>query len=281
MRLAISQIAWDVAEDEAVAALLKRYRIDAIDTAPGKYFPDPKNADAAAIAVVRDWWAVRNIEITGMQALLFGTTGLNLFGTPEVQQAMLDQLEAVCRIAAGLGAPRLVFGSPKNRDRSGLSDQQAADIALPFFRRLGDIAAAHGVVICLEPNPACYACNFMTSADETASMVRRVDHPGIRMQLDTGAIAINGEDADALIAAHAPLIGHIHASEPQLVPLGDDALTPHGRIAAAVAAALPAHVVSIEMLATKDEPHLQSIERALQAAIRHYRPQQAAQGETA
>ena len=140
MRLAISNIAWDTAEDEAIATLLHRFGVDAIDVAPGKYFPDPAKATDEAIARVKRWWAERGIEITGMQGLLFGTTGLNVFGPPEAQDAMLQHLTAVCHIGAGLGAKRLVFGSPKNRDRTGLSDQEAMDVAVPFFRRLGDIA---------------------------------------------------------------------------------------------------------------------------------------------
>ncbi|MGM1231309.1 sugar phosphate isomerase/epimerase, partial [Escherichia coli] len=73
---------------------------------------------------VRQWWADQGIEITGMQALLFGTTGLNVFGDNKSQEALLEHMRAVCHIGAGLGAIRLVFGSPKNRDRSGLSDTQ-------------------------------------------------------------------------------------------------------------------------------------------------------------
>jgi hypothetical protein len=34
---------------------------------------------------------------------------------------------------------------------------------------------------------------------------------------------------------------------------------------------LPSHVVSIEMVATKDESHVISIERALKVATQHYR----------
>jgi hypothetical protein len=113
MRLAISNIAWDVSEDLAVAKHLNKFDIDAIDIAPGKYFPDPTDAKDADIESVRRWWAEHGIEITGMQALLFGTTGLNVFGDSQSQAAMLTHLTAVCRIGAGLGATRLVFGSPK------------------------------------------------------------------------------------------------------------------------------------------------------------------------
>lgn len=271
MRLAISNIAWDVAEDEAVAELLQRYQVDAIDIAPAKYFPQPAKATAAEMGRVKDWWAARGIEITGMQALLFGTTGLNVFGRPELQDTLLQHLEAVCRIGAGLDAPRIVFGSPKNRDRSGLSDDETMAVAVSFFRRLGDIAASHGVMICLEPNPTSYGANFMTTSAETAHVVAQIAHPAICMQFDTGALAINGEDPVAVLQGYAGMIGHIHASEPNLVPLGDGA-TDHGAMLQALAPCLPNHLVTIEMLATQNEPHLVSIERALRVAIEHYRP---------
>jgi sugar phosphate isomerase/epimerase len=270
MRLAISNIAWDIAEDETIAKLLQRHGIDAIDVAPGKYFPRAARATDAEIGQVRSWWGQRGIEITGMQALLAGTTGLNLFGPPEIQEAMLQHLDAVCRIGAGLGAPRLVFGSPKNRDRSGLNDMEMMVKAIGFFRRLGDIAAFHKVMICLEPNPACYGANFMTTSGETAQVVEQVAHSAIRMQLDTGAMAINGEDPTAVLRVSAKLIGHIHASEPNLLPLGGGGVK-HAEAAEAMEQQLSNHVVSVEMLATKDEPHEVSIERALNVAIRHYR----------
>ena len=275
MRLSISNIAWDVAEDEQVSLLLARAGIDAIDIAPGKYFPDPAKARDTDIASVRRWWADKGIEIIGMQALLFGTTGLNVFGSRDVQQTLLDHLSAVCRIGAELGATRLVFGSPKNRDRSGLSDQETLHTAVTFFRQLGDVAQQYNVIFCLEPNPPCYGANFMTTSAETADIVASVDHPAIKMQLDTGALTINGEDVELVLASSAQLIGHIHASEPDLMPLGDRE-TDHRAIHEALQRYLPHHIVAIEMVATKNEQHWTSIERALATAIENYRPKSGA-----
>jgi D-psicose/D-tagatose/L-ribulose 3-epimerase len=270
MRLAISNIAWEVAEDDSIAGVLQRYKVDAIDIALGKYFSKPDLATSSEIANVRRWWEGRGIEITGMQALLFGTTGLNVFGPPATQEATLKRLGAVCRIGGLMGATRMVFGSPKNRDRSGLSDQEVMDVAVPFFRRLGDIAQSYGVLICLEPNPPCYGANFMTTSAETSMVVEQVSHPAIRMQLDTGALTINDEDPVLVLQECAILVGHVHASEPELLPLGDGK-TDHGKVFSALAQHLPDHVVTIEMLATKNEPHDVSIERALSVAIQYYR----------
>lgn len=270
MRLAISNIAWDIAEDTSVAKLLGKFGVDAIDVAPGKYFPDPANAKDEDIANVRRWWADHGIKITGMQALLFGTTGLNVFADSKSQEAMLEHLRAVCRIGAGLGATRLVFGSPKNRDRLGLSDAQALEKAVSFFRRLGNTAQEHGVIVCLEPNPTRYGANFMTTSAETAHVVAAVGHEAIRMQFDTGALTINGESPEAVLECSSRFIGHVHASEPDLVPLGDGE-TDHELMHKALSQHLPEHLVSIEMVATQGEPHLQSIERALVCAVECYR----------
>ncbi|MGC2457312.1 MAG: sugar phosphate isomerase/epimerase family protein [Gallionellaceae bacterium] len=270
MRLAISNIAWDTSEDEEIAQMLKRYGVDAIDIAPGKYFPEPDKATDEEIVRVKHWWAARGIEITGMQALLFGTSGLNVFGPAEARDALLQRLSAVCLIGAGLGATRLVFGAPKNRDRNGLNDNQVMEIAIPFFRQIGNVAQACGVIFCLEPNPPRYGANFMTTSAETAEVVRKVAHPAIRMQLDTGAMTINREDPVMVLHSNATLIGHVHASEPDLVPLGDGVVD-HATMAENLRQQLPEHIVTIEMLATNEEPHLVSVERALRVAVRHYR----------
>ena len=270
MRLALSHIAWDAGEDEEIARLLRRYQVDAIDIAPGTYFPDPGEASDKDLLRVRQWWMDRGVEITGMQALLFGAPALNLFGEINVRENMLQRLASVCRVGAGVGATRLVFGSPRNRDRTGLSDERVLEVAIPFFSRLGDIAESFGVTICLEPNPPRYGANFMTTASATAAVVTQVDHPAIRMQFDTGALTINEEDPGAVLQEHAALVGHVHASEPDLVPLGDGA-TQHACMAESLRRYLPNHVVTIEMVATKQEPHLASIERAIRVAVSHYR----------
>ena len=221
MRIAISNIAWDVSEDEQISKLLSKYQVDAIDIAPGKYFPNPAKATREDIAKVKSYWTGKGIEIIGMQSLLFGTQGLNVFGSKKSQQAMLDHLSEVARIAMGIGATRLVFGSPKNRDREGLTDEQTLIIAKDFFTKLGNIANEYGIIFCLEPNPICYGANFMISARETFDAVSAINHPAIKMQLDTGAITINQESISEVLAYSLNQIGHVHVSEPGLAVVGD------------------------------------------------------------
>ncbi|MBF1259544.1 MAG: sugar phosphate isomerase/epimerase, partial [Lautropia mirabilis] len=223
MRLGLTNLAWDPSQDEAVAGLLARLGVDAIDVAPSKYFSDVAAVCEAEVRRVRDWWADRGIEITGMQSLLYGTQGLNLFGPPDVQQRMLAYLAAVCRVGAWLGATRLVFGSPANRNRAGLTDAEAWARALEFFGRLAEVAAEAGVTICLEGVHPHYGANFMTDTASSLRMAQALNHPSVGIVLDTAVVQLNGEDIEALLAEGAAWVRHIHASEKDLVPLGQPA----------------------------------------------------------
>lgn len=269
MRISISNIAWDAPEDEAVAQCLRAYALDAIDVAPSKYFADFAAVRERDLVRVREAWRVRGCDIVGMQSLLYGSVGLNLFGPAEVRARMLDHLDAVCRIGAGLGARRLVFGSPTNRDRSGLDDAQVEAAASGFLRALGEIAAAHEVMICLEPNPTAYGANFMTTSAETAAVVRRVAHPSVRMQLDLGAVSMNGEDLEQVVHDHVPLIGHVHISEPHLRPLQDRDL--HARYGAVLRECFAADAVATIEMRRDAADSLGAVERALQIATECYR----------
>ena len=49
MRISISNIAWEVEDDERIVQLLHKYGVDAIDVAPSKYFSDCKTVSDAQV----------------------------------------------------------------------------------------------------------------------------------------------------------------------------------------------------------------------------------------
>lgn len=267
--ISISNIAWDVSLDERVAELLDAHEISKIDIAPPKYFSDPCRTSQGGILKVKEFWSKKGITPIGMQSLLFGTQGLNVFGSSDIQEKLLLHLSHICRIGALLGARKLVFGSPKNRDRGHLSDTETDAQAIKFFRRLGDIAQEHDVILCLEPNPICYQANFMTNSLETVEVVRKINHKHIGMQLDIGAMQINDEAVDETIAEVAPWIQHIHISEPQLVPL-DINNKFHHDAAKAIHSHLPDMPMTIEMLTTNSTVSLEEIEQSIQVMEQVY-----------
>lgn len=269
VRLSISNIAWRPEEDSTIASLLHQKGVDSIDVAPSKYFSSFKNVNGRQIADVRNWWADEGIEIIGMQSLLYGTKGLNLFADPKVQSEMLDHLERVCFIGENLGAKYLVFGSPRNRDCSIVDKDDIDRIAADFFQRLGDIANLYSVVICLEPNPVEYGANFMTSTLEAARIVRLTNHSSIKMQLDTGAMLMNDEDSSDFLDTIVDLIGHIHLSEPHLKRLGASG-DGHKTHALQINEHLANRDVTIEVVGSNEHSNLDLVERSIMFAQQEY-----------
>lgn len=245
--ISISNIAWETEQDDEIKNILADQDIHYIDVAHSKYFNSPSDLKKSDIEHIKKKWNLCDISIYGMQSLMYGTQDLNMFGSKSCQNKMLLHLKDVCYIAENLGARKLVFGSPRNRDRSTVPTSQVEEIAVNFFNQLGDIAKFHQVTICLEPNPTCYNSNFMTNSYETHHIVEKTNHPNIKMQLDIGAMMLNSEPIFQTIEKIKNQIHHIHISEPKLAPLNINNSF-HISAAQAISKLIPELPLTIEML---------------------------------
>jgi sugar phosphate isomerase/epimerase len=227
-RLAISNIAWAPREEAAVLGLLEALGVRGLEIAPGLSFSeeaDPLEPSPASVSRLRSRVEEHGIELISMQSLLFGVSGAALFEGEVGREQLIAGVKRAIALAAKLGIGNLVFGSPAaRRIPKGMSRTQAGAIAIETFRRLGDCAAAAGTKLAIEPNPEAYGCNYLTSIGEVARAVRDVGHPAVTINFDLGALAMNGEQAEAgrWFAELRGLVGHVHVSEPQLQPAPRD-----------------------------------------------------------
>lgn len=265
--LAVSHIAWQPPDDDAVASLMRRYGISGLEVTPSAVMA--AGQAAKDMAAYRDRWAARGITIVAMQALFFDCPPSALFSGPTLRQAMHDQLCRAIEVAAAVGARRLVFGAPGRRRRGPLSDRRAGDIAIPFFQRIGALAAGHGVMLCIEPNPARYGCDFITRLDEGLDLVAAVASPGFGLHGDAAAITLEEANPAATLVRTAPVLAHFHASEIDLQPYGSGTVDQR-KMAADLKAGGYVHWVSIEM--RRPERGLPAIEAAFRQAAACYRP---------
>ena len=257
MKLSVSQLGWpsSITNREA-AVMLMRNGIYHVDILPGKY--------ASAAEALVDFIPV-GVGIVGAQSLLFGCTD-NIFGTDQERDAIAERLERVFKLCSEAGARNLTFGSPKNRDKRDYTDAVARSIATSYFQRIAKIAAKYGVVLCLEPNPTIYGCNFMTTTEEAASIVRAVDHPNVQLQIDLGCITANGENLLDICRRWHGIVGHIHISEPHLAPIQDHNGR-HGRYAKILNQYFPERTATIEVIHKSDG---QTIEESIATAKAYY-----------
>jgi sugar phosphate isomerase/epimerase len=248
--LAISNIAWPEAEDEAALALAASSGFTALELAPAKAFGAWATMDPAGVRGVAACLAARGLPVVALQGIVFGIAGAKLFGSREEQAALARHLRFVARIGGACGGVPCVFGAPGLRDPGQRSPTDARTMAAAFFAAVAPAFAAEGASLALEAIPVDYGCRFVTSTAAAIELVREVATPGFGLQIDTGTMLTNAEDP-ALLARAAPLAVHCHASVPGLGPVA-----PHAAALAPLAAALRAagwrRIVSVEMRASPD-----------------------------
>lgn len=192
-RLCISNIGFDA----SWGAMLQRYRVRALETAP---------------ALIRD----DGTAYVSCQSILYNRPDLNLFSGAPFFTHLIEILEQCRKHRIGV----IVFGSPKQRtppvglDLLDLLD--SLDLH-EYFYSIGEICSDFGVTFCLEPNARDYGNTWLTTAREVCAFVRAVDHPHVRMNYDTGNALMESElEVDM---SWIPYIGHVQVSNRHLLPL--------------------------------------------------------------
>jgi len=224
MILAMSNIAWPAELTLAAYAAMTGTGVDGLEIAPGLLFSgskDPFRPTQAEIGRAMADITSAGLRLVSMQSLLYGLEGAELFGDADARARFLQGMNRAVDLAGELGIPNLVFGSPKQRVvparmTTPVAEQEATDL----FLKLDERAAAARMVISIEANPRAYGTNFLNTHEQAAAFVTRVSHPSIRLVLDLGAVALNGESVGEL--ARRPevmhLVNHVHVSEPNLLP---------------------------------------------------------------
>lgn len=156
--------------------------------------------------------AVRSLALpTEALAVLF-PGDMPLTG-PAANEREIDQyIATVCRRAAVLGITRIVFGSGAARKVPEGFDKRAAEAQLiGHMKRWGAMLAAAKVLLVLEPlNKG--ETNIVNSVTEGAALVRRVDHPSVRLLADTYHMSTEHESPQAIVDAGG-LIRHVHTAQ--------------------------------------------------------------------
>lgn len=268
MKLAVSNIAWSRHDDPTIFAMLRELGVKGIEIAPTMVWPRWQGAEPSAAEAYRRRLAAEGFEVPALQAILFGKEELQLF-LPERRHQLMDHFAKVAGLAEGLGAKILVFGSPKNRRRGNLTSREAFSRAANLLAEIGEICAARGVFLGIEPNPVEYGCDFITNVADAKELLELTNHPHVRLHLDAGGMALTeGNNIGGAIASAGGFI-HYHASEPMLADFTQPAVD-HAAAGESLRRMGYAHWISIEM--RRSEPESATIRNAVRQVQDAYFP---------
>jgi sugar phosphate isomerase/epimerase len=203
---------WPFAES---CKAMRRAGYAGIEIAPFTLAEDPATISAAARREYRDAMESEGLVFAGLHWLMVSPKGLHVT-TPDkaLRERSWNHIRNLIDLCADLGPDGvMVFGSPQQRGSTGGLDAAAATANfVEGLRSVASHAQARGVSILLEAlSPS--QCDVMTTLDEAAALVRRIDQPAIRTMFDTHNAVDEKEAHATLVDRHFELIRHIHVNE--------------------------------------------------------------------
>lgn len=118
----------------------------------------------------------------------------------------------------------LILG--EGRQLNGVPPERAWISCHAFLERLLPRIEEHGTTLCFEPLGGA-AAGFCHSARDCRIMATAVDHPSFGLQLNSAALAENGESGHAIFSAIYGRLEHFAINEPRHALLGESGQVDH------------------------------------------------------
>lgn len=225
MKYAVSNIALPAFDHAAELGRLAGFGISAVEVAPSRIWHDTwRGLTNADVAAYRRDIEDAGLKVVGLHSLFFDHPELGLFKEPSARTESLDFLTHLSGVCRDLGGRTLIYGG--GRRRGAVSEAEARRETVAFFGELCQRIGDHGTCFCFEPlGPK--DTDFINSALESFAIAEQINHPAVRVQLDTKALVENNEAVAATFTAVAPMLVHYHANEPGLNVLGSSGTIDH------------------------------------------------------
>ena len=212
MKLSISNIGWSGENDLVVYQMMKDMGFKGLEIAPTRIFPEnPYDRLGEADKWSKDIKKKYGFAIPSMQSIWYGRSE-KIFGSEEDRSALIAYTKKAIVFAETIGCGNLVFGCRRNRS---IPDDGDIEIAISFFKEIGDYAYEHHTVVAMEANPPIYNTNYINETKSAIALIEKVESDGFKLNLDIGTMIANEEDVSVLYGKEC-LINHVHVSEPGL-----------------------------------------------------------------
>jgi hydroxypyruvate isomerase len=191
----------------------------------------PAAARAAGFDAIEFWWPfdvaqpddqavaafVAAIEDAGVQLV-----GLNFFAgdMPGGDRGVVSwpgregEFKASVDIAIGI-AKKLgcrAFNALYGNRIDGVDPAEQDAVAVENLRFAADAAAAIGATVLIEPVSGAPKYPLLT-AEHALAVIEEVGKPNVRLLADLYHLSVNGDDVDAVIAAHTDQVGHVQIAD--------------------------------------------------------------------
>lgn len=168
-----------------------------------------------------DWPKLREtIQDAGLKVTISGAFGASRDISSEdaaIRQQGLQYIKDCVEIAAFMGSP--IFGGPlysavgKTRFISEEQKKQERQWCVENLLEASNFAQGHGIILGLEPLNR-FESDMVNTADQALSLVKEVNHPNLKIQLDTFHCNIEEKNiGDTIRKIGKDLLCHVQGNE--------------------------------------------------------------------
>lgn len=263
MKLAICNEMFEGWEWDRICGFAREVGYSGIEVAPFMFSPHAGQIDRSRRKQIRDTAERHGLQIVGLHWLLAQTTGFHLTSPDtEVRRRTADYFRELIDLCGDLGGQVMVIGSPKQRNLlPDVTREQGMSFAQEIFASCLHAAENRGVVLALEPL-GLKETTFIQTAAEAIELVKRVNHPWFRINLDVKAMSDEATGIPEIIRSAAPYLEHVQVNDPNLLGPGMGEVD-YGPIIAALRDVGYDHWLSVEAFDFRPEAEViarQSIE---------------------
>jgi sugar phosphate isomerase/epimerase len=270
MKFAISNISLKPIDHLNDIEALAEMGFQGLEVALSRVFAeDWNNPSSVQVDAYRNGIETMGLSIIGLHSLFWNHPEYTMFGDINVKNKTLDflvNLSAVCR---DLGGKSLIYGSQTARTKGQRTMGEANAEAADFFGLLCKRIEGHDTCFCLEPLESKVA-DYVHSVLESQALVKSVNHPGLRVQIDAKAMAAANEIQLEIFKAVRNNLAHVHVNEPGFKVLGTSGFVDHKKIGACLKDIEYEGYVSIEQKMNDETNPLISIRKSARILMECY-----------
>ena len=159
------------------------------------------------------------IKISSVQAIFYKKK-LNVFKIDD-HEKIIKHLNKILLIAKLLKAKNVIFGSPKNRIKGHLSNQDAFKIFKDLLNRIQSKLIKNKINFCIEPNSKYYGCDFILNSSDALKFINYAKIKNLAVNFDTGN-ALLENDKIKILTKHQIYFKNFQISEKNLLSLKKD-----------------------------------------------------------
>lgn len=202
MDLSISNLAWDINDDNQILPLLVSnnvLNIEGVLTKLGDW-------DVLTDEVLTNYKKkldLIGLNIPSIQSIFYNVKS-NGIGDKLIFYTHVKKLIHICKI---LGIKIMVFGSPsmrKNVDNLTLSE---------IFIQVDQLLEGTNIILTIEPNSKVYGGEFFHNLNEIVNFIVKNNLKNIKTMVDTHNLILEGLNPSTEYINHKKYINHIHISE--------------------------------------------------------------------